>query len=535
MSATDGSLGSHGPHTRWQLPLIVAVGAGWRLCAFHFNDHVGQGDQLCYLQIARELLAGRLVPSVFPPGHPAFISLALALGGSPERAAQIVSLFFGCCLIPIGYLLARLAFDRPTALLAAGVIALHPELVGRSVDGMSETTFMVLLYGALLLLCGAVSRPRTQFALAATAGILLGVGYLTRPEGILYAGTLLLVIAAAGAVSHNRCLLMAGAAAALPLSLLVVSYVALVVRPQTHRWALSAKSTAWQRSYELEQQEGEAKRYSVSALRLGAYTLDQAVGGATSTAPAGLSAWLKRGVQNAYIAYRQVLPTEFDYLLVVLLAFGFLAAWGRPDQRLSRALLSTPFVMLLIVPVVALTARLFVPLIPCVAIWAAYGVSSMDCWTPSRIRVRRLQAVLLTGLALAYLKPNFDFVQDYYTGGVALEEKWAGAWVDRHVPRDAVVMERKSAVGFYAHRQSVTTPYAELATVISYARERGIGYLIVSGRHIALRPQLAPLLGPERHPGLPLLYEQPTPEGWGDDARIRVFRIPRVDGRRASS
>jgi hypothetical protein len=71
----------------------------------------------------------------------------------------------------------------------------------------------------------------------------------------------------------------------------------------------------------------------------------------------------------------------------------------------------------------------------------------------------------------------------------------AGAWLAEHSGPDAVIMDRKSYVPFFAHRRHVQLPDEPLDTLLDYARTSGADYLIVEEYVVrGLRPQLAPLL-----------------------------------------
>jgi len=75
----------------------------------------------------------------------------------------------------------------------------------------------------------------------------------------------------------------------------------------------------------------------------------------------------------------------------------------------------------------------------------------------------------------------------------------AGAWIAAHSPADAVVMDRKSYVAFFAGRRHVQLPDEPLDVVLDHARSTGVTHIVAEEYVVrSLRPQLAPLLDPAR-------------------------------------
>jgi hypothetical protein len=98
-------------------------------------------------------------------------------------AAPAVSLVCGSVLPWPTWALARRAVGARWAVLPAIAVALHPELARFSALTMSESAFMLCLYGALAL--AAASRPLF-------AGLGIGAAFAVRPEALLPAVALAL-------------------------------------------------------------------------------------------------------------------------------------------------------------------------------------------------------------------------------------------------------------------------------------------------------------------------------------------------------
>jgi hypothetical protein len=167
--------------------LITAGVMGW----IHYNSPtVGGADSYGYVSAAERLLAGDLVhdeplaailpangervstplgyvPSgrtanasvpAYPLGLPAVMALAIAIFGRP--APFFVAPACGVLLLVAVYLTAGSWFrDRDTALLASGLVALHPLVFTYSIQPMSDVPAAAGLMGAVAALSRVPSRP----------------------------------------------------------------------------------------------------------------------------------------------------------------------------------------------------------------------------------------------------------------------------------------------------------------------------------------------------------------------------------------
>lgn len=105
-----------------------------------------------------------------------------------QRSAQFLTLVSGLAVVALTYVLTlrlvdslRMTFPRhQSALAAAAIAALLPLNVWLSADVMSEQLFLVPFLGALLVGCGALGTTA-----ACGAGLLSGVAFLARPEGVV--------------------------------------------------------------------------------------------------------------------------------------------------------------------------------------------------------------------------------------------------------------------------------------------------------------------------------------------------------------
>ncbi|MEW6746058.1 MAG: glycosyltransferase family 39 protein [Planctomycetota bacterium] len=202
---------------RHHLPLLAAIAAtgvvarvGAQLVLAGSIDPESMDSQN-YLAIAHNLAEqGEFstvegTPTAFvAPGYPALLALLQQVFGDPVWAARLLQALIGGLSSLAVFALVRHFYSVTTALLAALIWALHPELCGTSVFLYGETVFLALFLLALLALQRSWTRWQTRWALA--TGILMALATLVRPVTLLLMPALA-VAATLRAKSRGRALL----------------------------------------------------------------------------------------------------------------------------------------------------------------------------------------------------------------------------------------------------------------------------------------------------------------------------------------
>lgn len=163
-------------------------------------------DAVFYVGTARNWLDGRgLTP---PPGlpplehfPPLFTMVLAALGKvglDPLDGARVVNaLAFAGIVLLVGLVVRARTESVPAALMAAVLTAAAVDLLTYSASAMSESLFMLLGVGGLVVLAAYLERSRP--ALLVGAGALVAAAFLTR-----YVGVALVVAGVAGLLWRRR-------------------------------------------------------------------------------------------------------------------------------------------------------------------------------------------------------------------------------------------------------------------------------------------------------------------------------------------
>ena len=147
-------------------------------------------DSVIYDKIAANVCAGvGLVQDPHtaafrPPLYPLFLALSYRLFGRNLALVGLLQALMGAATVLVVYRIGREWFDEATGWIAAAIVAIYPFFIFYSALLLTETLFILLLAAIMALLgraagVGADGR-RGSYRAAALAGILLGLGVLTR-------------------------------------------------------------------------------------------------------------------------------------------------------------------------------------------------------------------------------------------------------------------------------------------------------------------------------------------------------------------
>lgn len=547
--------GSRG-HDTIAVAITAAAAVALRLILLP-RGAVINGDGVYYATLAHHLADGQVsdgISGYWSPLYPALVALASLVVSNLETAGRLVSVFAGGAVVVPTFVLARQLFDRRTALLAAGVVAVHPALLESSTWVMTEAVYTLLLMSAIAM--GWTALRSGHWAWFAATGAVFGLAYLTRPEAIGFAPLFALFGVALGTRIGADAGLRTRAARAV-LALAACAAVALpyviVVHAKTGSWTISSKVDS-------NTQFGESG--SILSLVDGGRTtrMDELFGSAfdvpaaspvvsdSAVAPppqsprptrsheTGLRRLVTTGRDNLVHQVREYLPVVLPYALLACAALGLIAALATQGWPRHVYLLAFGVASVVGYSATVTELRYIYPLVPIAAAYLAFGawtIAEGAAWLATRWRAGTVRSPLVVaGAAVTTLTLLGVALAPRYEGHFGrptleespLEEKEAGRWLQQHTDdRDLLVMADNATVAFYAGGAHVFIPDEPFATVLDYARRRQVDYWVLSKRRMPRTSYARPSAATMSGAGLQLVYDEAPATDYG----VQIFLVPR--------
>ncbi len=512
------------------------------------SNSVINGDGIYYVTLGQKLVSGDLVGGIsayWSPLYSGFCGIFSLLFHDQEFAGRFVSAVAGSLVVIPTFCLIREFYGKTPAYIGSILLVLHPMLIKSSGWVMTESLYTLTFIWCILVFWLALStRKLRRFFLT---GSLFGAAFLVKPEAIGFLGLVpLLVIAAA--CFGQRGTLRQYSVGYLPLllgfALLFLPYI-LFLHSKTGQWTISQKIAVnlpavdyegellkltpsgkmtmkdriWGDDYETEYSSQATTQQAPSQ----AYGLKRLGSDVTILGTKALSL-LKKQLRDYFPA---ILPYSFMLLAIIGL---FRKSWTRSRAAKELFLFSFLLCTLLGYAASSVELRYLIPIIPILLAWTANGVVEFSKWImgsgaavfrmPRRNPVL-VQAVILICLLASLVPTILNSFQSEELQNMPVEEKLAGIWIKDHsntlIP---LVMSSNNTVAFYAGANHIYLPDEKLPTVIEYARQRKVDYVIISERRMGFTPTLHDDLN-NSSDRLELVYQDIPEPGFG----IFVYRI----------
>lgn len=535
--------------SRWAVISLLLLGMAVRL-VFGSLPRMSRWDEASYLMIGRNLLAGNgyreLIGGfdVHQPPMVAFLSAAgLALGLPLNWAAALPShvLLGALVVIPL-YALGTAIYGRRAGLLAACLGAFYPALAVNPLywGSMTEPVFMLeMLTGLYATYRTGVSltRGKVPWGWSLLTGSAFGLGYLTRPESLVFALVLLaylILLALRGWRVRLIPTLLAGVVIVATIVLVAAPYVRYLHQVTGH-WTLSGKAgTGMDISWALVNDSQPMHDQAAAALDS---TGEEIMWLSHEGLTVSVSDWVKADPQRFLTLIRRNLRATVDVLfsrdlfnlgLAALTCLGlFSHAWQRRQWR-GQLLLLLGLMPIASLWIVFIESRLLVIYIAISLVWAGAGLAQLTRWAADTLpRWRLLAAALPVTLVVAWMLWQGINVAREQIPTQPFYRLEAARWLAENTPPGAPIMTRNAETPLYAGRPMVGFPRADWPQVLHYAQKHGARYLVVDEwEATAVRPQLGWLLAlqpgqardgiTERtrisHPGRDILIFELTPD-----------------------
>ena len=522
----------------------VAIYVGLRVLALVLAPQLEDDDSTGYLINAAILRLGGAngiqIPSPdFTPFYPASIVLVGLAGIDLALAARLVSLAFSVLLlvavIGIG---RRIASPMGTA-LGVLLLAISPSLVPLSVSVLSEPSYVGTVYLGLWLFLRQVDRPRVAWG--AALGLIFGLAFLNRIEGLLFLGAIPVFQVAAAFLAGHRdrpppASLVRWSAAYILVFLLLAAPQVWWVSHRMGSFAINGRQV-WalvDPRFDVQNRERllNGLDYSPQQENL-TYIATHPEARAKLAHATSPLVYVKLAARNADSIYRG----HSAYLLgpgaMALFLFGLVAVL-RQGSRFPPVLIGGFLATALTAPLFQSNIHLrnLAPLTPLVLLLAGEGIVFLAALVvPGGARIaRRLVPATVTAAMLAVaVKPLRDTI------GVPLNTQYDPASLvepvriireiqDRELHRPAVLCDRTGYLGQASGAMPIIViPYTDLAGFERYLALNHADLLYLDHRELGTRPFAADFSGPTPPPGFTLLYRGVSSYGH----RRELYRVNR--------
>lgn len=545
MSNPSQSSPRQDPNVRWALLLIFVAGLLVR-AVFAGLPRMARWDEAAYLAIARNLLAGNgyreLVGAVDlqqPPMVAILAMIGLALHMPLAWAASgPAHLLLGSLVVLPMYGLGRELYGPRVGLMAALLGAIYPALAVSPLywSTMTEPPYVLFILAGLYatLRCAqslggqstAAGRP---LGWAALMGGAFGLGYLVRPESLVYLVMMLVYLGIVWFASghHQPSKVLASAGIAVTITVLLALPYVLYLHRATGLWLASGKQgvsmdISWAYANNSQAMHDKAAASldpsGKEILWLSSEGFRKSLTGWIAEDPRRFVVLVQTNIRNTWHAlFHEDLFTPWIVALMALGLFG--QPWTRPRLRGELVLL------LALVPLAGLwvffvLSRFLAVDVAIGLIWAAAGLAQLSRWAGdtgknllTKASTTRPTSGRRASIDLLRVLPVAGTVTLLLTGciGVAANELprqpffriETANWLAEHLPAGSPVMTRNTETTLYAGLPMVAFPNAAWPQVEAYGQARGARYLVVEEKEIReIRPDLAALVEPNA-PNLP--------------------------------
>ena len=501
-------------------------------------------DEVNYLKLAAAGASSGLTQvlhTFWSPFYPLVVALLSKVVPDFELAARLVSILSGTFIIIPVFIFAKYHFNRKVAYYAVLFLAFYPPLAFLNTGARTEALYTLLSF--LGIWTGWIALVRRSWLLGFLTGLIFGMAYLTRPEGVSF---LIVFLGLAVGVlifsrrKNRRFSWFLVPAAIISFSLTALPY-AVYLKRTTGEWTLSAKKSIQQgEAFALTKEPEDDDVFRMLSKDNTQVPIDQIyhIGNFSQVQKQRGDPLIKvtpgiiieKYAKNLYEIVKNTIPMVLTAFIFGLMILGLVGeTWSKERMQRELYLLAyISFFWFLLIPMFHINSRYFLPFLPICFIWVAKGIEFLNSWLKGSLtrcmpaRCRRVSpdrlakaVVLLLILCISFFPEAGKIVarnrwsSDYWAGAVG--QKTAGMWIREHASETPVIMSRNHAVDFYAGNyniaESVTIPHNRIERVLEYASNRGVDYIVLSERYKEDYPKLAHLLDERDIPeGLILVY-----------------------------
>jgi 4-amino-4-deoxy-L-arabinose transferase-like glycosyltransferase len=497
---------------------LFATSLAIRLIWLLSYPRVIENEGAQYLRLAQNLFAHRGYMAMrgpvtmVSPLYSILIGMVSFLSPAPEFAGRLISLLSGAILPVLIFLIALKIHGRRTAYAAAILATLHPLLIALSATVYSEGLYLALLMAALY--ATLVTFEGGHRLAPVFAGACVGLAYLARPEGLLYAFLFAFWIVAASwfmrspvrdPVKRSAVLLTVSIVFALPFIVFLTQ--------KTERFYWEGKSSI-NDNLVLRMKSGMNQQQANSGL--GPNGSEDGVGLEDDqflyarTHPVALPVKFHLIADGWGLRFLDVIRDlrSANYLgspiVWLLAAAGLLGGKWKRVRLAHEGLLCAMTALLLFIlgSMHFIWDRFLFPILPFLVLWAAHGAVILYEWVDG-IWMRKLTGMKWYGRGFALALPvsgvllllvvSARGVGDLgeITEARAVELKAAGLWIASQSNGEKTVMTIGMVVPFYAGATARILPYTDSSSALAYLRQKNPNFIVLRRDESNQRPYLS--------------------------------------------
>jgi 4-amino-4-deoxy-L-arabinose transferase-like glycosyltransferase len=448
----------------------------------------------------------------FPPGYPIFIGLMNMIFNDLFFSSKLVSFIASCISVFFSYLIGKELYDVKSGLFAALLFSIYPVIILISVQGYSDSLFILFLLLSIYLFI--ISLKSDRFILYPLFGAACAVTYYMRPEGvfILLLPFLQLFGIFSDKLFFNKKYLSKMSVIMLIFILFVSPYI-MFIKANTGKFNLSGKGNV---SMILGEFGGEHEYHQIVNAPDNFY--DRAAF-ALNEDKTQLRGWgmeknlsfkdyvlkdpvlfVKKYQKNVLLQIQVLVKLLIPIMIPLFFSFFYKELL---TDRKRLIFLLFPMLLFLIYPLFIIIEKQTLLIVIFLLVFASGGFSNSSSvihdmavyyninsskavlLLEKHIRVLIIIILIITGLSYVMMSRFQHFDASH---AKPVEHKRAGQFLkEQLLPgyESLNIMSRKPYVSFYSGSRFTMIPYSDVVDVILFARDHDVDYIVVDERSLS--------------------------------------------------
>jgi len=446
------------------------------LVSFSFTFY---SDDAIYASLAKLFLSGHFLQAfhpTWPPLYPFLSALSYLFLNNWATSTSFVSVLAGSLItIPLFYL-AKDLLPRSQAAIYALLTPLFLPMLQTSLLPLSDMLATTLSVSSLISIYFAIKIPKTRRFFC--SGILLGLTYLNRSEGTMFFFLSLAFLSFYLLLKKNLLYL-------LPFTIaffLVASPYLITTRLQMGYWTLSPKASAQiKQGHAFELKNNTTWSQDVVSTKLPNYQSPYFKGGLEHLLEYGdwYWWWFKQKSQNWQSFFLNLFPPwslffvflgslslikkgnffSLGYLLFILICAIPITIFSTAMVDVRYLLWTFPFLILfLFLGINTLFRRLALPALLLILFLPSFSLPTLIHPT-----------VFAESLSNQHQKPNIPL---------------AATWILENSAANPRIMSRHEGLEFYTNGFTIYIPQTDYQTLLTYAKEKNVDFIIASNEEL---------------------------------------------------